>query len=183
MTERNPPRRRLSFTLKAILVVLGLLSIPLGLLGQRYQTYRRERQTASHFVGRPCQALFYDDSNFGHWLTPVFGENIFESCIYFEAGQGVSEADLARLHELSNIRAMYLGSPSITDQGLQNLRHHPSLQNLWLDGTSITEEGLRHLATIPHLQRLSVTASDQISASALEELKQKLPKLALVKPY
>jgi hypothetical protein len=71
----------------------------------------------------------------------------------------VSDALLARLGELTNLRSLSLNGTNVTDAGLDYVRRVPSLQDLSLYGTSVTDAGLKHLKGMSSLQHLNLAGN------------------------
>lgn len=111
---------------------------------------------------------------------------------------GVSNAGLAYLSELKNLRALNLLGTSVTDDGLAHLARLTGLCVLWLAKTKITGAGLAHLAGLKSLRMLGLSGtaisdadlfhlktlsnleylaldSTQVTGEGVEELKKALP--------
>ena len=86
-----------------------------------------------------------------------------------DRGYGVSEADLARLAGLRQLKLLDLRENPIGDAGLEHLAKLTQLEWLILDRTQITSAGLAHLARLPRLRRLSL-ADCEIDDAGLESL-------------
>ncbi|MCL6503232.1 MAG: trypsin-like peptidase domain-containing protein, partial [Pirellulales bacterium] len=68
-----------------------------------------------------------------------------------------SDADLAQLARLANLRELYLNRTLITDVGMERLAECSTLEVLAAAGTQTTGRGLAALAKLPRLQRLSLS--------------------------
>ena len=68
--------------------------------------------------------------------------------------RNITDAGLAHLAALPQLRELWLDGNQITDAGLAHLAALPQLQKLFLDGTQITDAGLAHLAGLTQLQEL-----------------------------
>jgi serine/threonine protein kinase/uncharacterized protein YjbI with pentapeptide repeats len=68
-----------------------------------------------------------------------------------------SDADLATLARLANLRELYLNRTLITDVGMERLAECSTLEVLAAADTQITGRGLAALAKLPRLQRLSLS--------------------------
>jgi hypothetical protein len=81
----------------------------------------------------------------------------------------VSDADIARLSNIENLRALFIDFLPIGDTGIHALCSHPNLRELGVAGTMITDASLQFAATIPHLKKLRV-ANTQITGVGLRAL-------------
>ena len=57
------------------------------------------------------------------------------------SGTHITDAGLSRLHALTNLQSLYLGSTYVTDVGLKHLEGLVKLRTLILIGTTVTFEG------------------------------------------
>jgi Leucine-rich repeat (LRR) protein len=80
-------------------------------------------------------------------------------------GGNVTDAGLASLEGLSQLRVLNLSYRSITDAGLAHVEKLGNLRELGLGGTDITGEGLKHLRGLEHLETLYLEATDIDDAS------------------
>jgi Leucine Rich repeat len=71
-------------------------------------------------------------------------------------GTRVGDGDLARLHDLAQVRDLCLAETNITDEGLAHLRGLTRLQKLDLRGTRITDKGLAYLRGLSELRDLDL---------------------------
>ncbi len=72
----------------------------------------------------------------------------------------VTNAGLAHLAGLTNLKELNLSETGITDAGLVTLKGMKSLQRLELCGTRITDAGLEHLSGLSSLQILDLSFTD-----------------------
>ena len=90
-------------------------------------------------------------------------------------GGRLTNAGLAHLGGLSNLRYLHISSVGITDTGLAHLKPLQRLEHFELNALQVTDAGLAHLEELPRLQRvwlISTAATD----AGLTRLKQALPK-------
>jgi hypothetical protein len=86
----------------------------------------------------------------------------------------ISDAGLAHLSGMSQLRLLDLGGARITDEGLKQLaQHHPCLGELILNNTLVTDAGMATLAKMPHLRIVSLASTD-ITDAGLKTLAEKL---------
>jgi Leucine-rich repeat (LRR) protein len=72
----------------------------------------------------------------------------------------ITEAGLANLKDLGNLRQLALSGNNITDAALAHLAGLRQLEELTLDGENITDAGLAHVAQLPNLQKLTIAEID-----------------------
>jgi hypothetical protein len=77
-----------------------------------------------------------------------------------------SDAAMVHLKGLKSVCELDLGYSDITDAGLASIADLTELRSLYLYGTKVTDDGLRHLRRLDKLETL-VLASDQFSDAAL----------------
>lgn len=92
------------------------------------------------------------------------------------ACRGVSDAGLAKLAQLTNLRSLSLRGTKLTDEAADVLAKFTLLQQLDLDSTTITDTGVAKLLTLASLKRLvlaktGITDSGVASLAKLKELK------------
>jgi hypothetical protein len=93
-------------------------------------------------------------------------------------GTYVSEAGLAALRELPNLRALSLRNTDATDAWLPRVAVLPKLEELNLAGTPVSEEGLDHLRPLTKLRILDLPRTE-VSGPVFAHL-AKLPSLEMV---
>ena len=84
-------------------------------------------------------------------------------------GTHITDAGLAHLGDLARLRTLCLNSTGITGEGLRHLEHLPDLQSLWLGGNQVNENGLGHLERLARLRVLGLHGLkvDEAAFSAL----------------
>tara|TARA_R110002096_G_scaffold206192_10_gene392395 strand:- start:10797 stop:12452 length:1656 start_codon:yes stop_codon:yes gene_type:complete len=90
----------------------------------------------------------------------------------------VSDAGLATIGKMSNLRQLKVEKTTISDAGLKHLTGLKNLEYLNLYGTQVTDSGLAHLSGLSNLSRLYLWQSKATSDGA-ENLKKKLPKVII----
>lgn len=116
----------------------------------------------------------------------------------------VTDASLAHLKGLTNLRGLWLNNDRITDAGLVHLKGLTGLQGLYLGCTGITDSGLAHLEGLTNLTELSIHTtkvtdsglvhlrrmtklrtlrirSTAVTDAGLEDLKTFLPRISIVR--
>ncbi len=83
--------------------------------------------------------------------------------------RGVSDAGLAHIKNLVNLRSLSLSSNGITDAGLEHLAGLEKLDSLQIRGTKVSDAGLAHIKNLVNLRSLSLSG-DRITNAGLEHL-------------
>jgi len=92
------------------------------------------------------------------------------------AGTGVTDAGLAHLAGLTNLTMLTLAATSVTDAGLAHLAGLTNLTILNLRSTGVTDAGLAHLTGLTNLKTLDLTACDGVTDAGVAVVKEKLPR-------
>jgi hypothetical protein len=90
----------------------------------------------------------------------------------------VSEAALAHLKDLSNLRHLHLNH-KVTDRGLVHLQQLQDLTTLAFTEAPITDAGLEHLAKIATLRQVSLAGS-KVTSEGLQRLRAALPNCRVI---
>jgi len=86
----------------------------------------------------------------------------------------VTDDGLRDIGSIATLERLWVPGTSISDRGIDHLRHHPQLYSLVLTNTSVTDAAVKDLVTIRSLRHLDVT-NTEISAAGLQQLKARLP--------
>ena len=81
-----------------------------------------------------------------------------------------TDADMAELGKLSQLRLLVVEGPQVTDAGLVHLKGLSQLQILGMSGTQVTDAGLVHLKGLSQLQTLYLFSA-QVTDAGLVHLK------------
>ena len=167
--NRSRPRRfRLLFTLTLALLLTGLIA-PVALPAyQQHQVVAEIEQWGGHVELEPGGP---------QWLRDLLGQRLGRCLDEVRSvdlrGTPISDADLAWLARLPNLRQLSLDTTAVTDAGLARLERLRQLEVLSLAGTQVTDAGLEHLQKLPKLRQLE-TAGTQVSSAGLQQLQQRL---------
>lgn len=138
--------RRFQFSIRSLLLLMLLASLPLGWMA--FQQAKRERrwrrfhaiqklggQLDLHFCdkGEPCEGDGADD----HPPWYIIAVRLPKS--------RVTDADLALVESIGTLKELDLSETAVTDQGLLRLDHLQKLERLDLHGTRVTEAGISRL--------------------------------------
>ena len=90
----------------------------------------------------------------------------------------LNDRELATIARHPSLQVLVLDGTSITDHGLQALRHARQLELLSLERTSITDAGIAAIETLPHLRVLNVSQT-AVSSDCLPSL-ERMPSLQVL---
>jgi hypothetical protein len=93
------------------------------------------------------------------WLQKALGDEYFHRvvCIGLDGERTPTDADLVPIARLRNVKLLYLGGGSITDDGLKELKDLMDLRLLVLWGNPISGDGLKHLRDLKELRHLDLS--------------------------
>ena len=83
--------------------------------------------------------------------------------------KGATDAELARLGKLVDLRQLHLNATPVTGAGLAHLKQLPKLANLYLSGAPVGDDGAAHLGAMPWLKHLDLSAT-QITDDGLQHI-------------
>ena len=86
----------------------------------------------------------------------------------------ISDEGIKPLQSLTNLQSLNLDNTRLTDDGMPYLSELNNLSFLHLGSTLITDDGLSHLEKLTRLADLKVTRT-AVSAAGVAKLKEKLP--------
>ena len=90
-------------------------------------------------------------------------------------GTMLTDAGLAHLSGLPNLNELYLKGTTVTDDELPKLSRLTNLKVVWLDGTAVTDLGPAHLSGLKNLEFLILNNSTAVTDEGVEELQKALP--------
>ena len=93
----------------------------------------------------------------------------------------ITGAGLRHLKDLANFRFLDLDSSSVTDEGLEGVKHLRQLTGLELHRTKITAAGLVHLEGLTNLRNIWLPKHESITEDVMHKLRKKLPKTSIGK--
>jgi hypothetical protein len=157
-------RRRLSFSLRTLLILTTLASIVLGVGGNILLRARRQRALVAR-IESLSGSVVYDfelgDRSAGkalvrHWGSWLLGKDAVASVVHVGLQPLEAEHDLSWLRELPEIEQLELKGPFATDDDLEQIVQLKKLQRLRLSGTPLAPRGLRAVAAAPALRSLAI---------------------------
>ena len=175
------PRRAVRLTLRALIVLIAVIAVPVAWKTNRARAQRRavdalERKNA--FVLRDFETLGPGGRKTGApwaptWFRRRLGDEYFgevkdvrfypdvktvkgpDGSLHYEAQP--READLAPLEVLVSLQELTVQDAPITDADLAHLAGLKRLKRLDLSNVEITDAGLVHLSGLEDLQSLTIT--------------------------
>jgi hypothetical protein len=183
-TTPNPKRRWLQFSLWTLMVLIVLVSVPLGWLAFEITQgkARREAVVAIRQFGGQVQ---YDTGDgdmldpFGsvipkkpEWLRKLLGDDFFATATLVDlSGNKDTDAGLVHLRGMTGLRVLTLNDSDVTDAGLAHLRGLTKLEGLDLRNAKATDAGLVHLQGLKKLEVLDLS-NTQVTDAGLVHLER-----------
>ena len=146
--QREEGRSPLSFNAWIAIAVGLLVVIVLGLHVRVYLRYRHERKVTAEAwrLGGSPQVI-----RLATWPMSVLADRwepygrLFDRLAGVHLGDTATDADLAHLSGLTELRALYLYDTQVTDAGLVHLAGLTKLRGLSLSDTRATDAGVAEL--------------------------------------
>ena len=173
MTEKPKPRRRwFRFSLTTLLIVVLVLSLPLGWLAMKMVRAERQRK-AVEAIAKTGGYVFYDfecrngipiyyeepPAPAPAWLLKRLGVDFFADVVqaHFAYVSRIGDADLQHIRSLTSLHELGLNNTLVTDAGLVHLKGLTRLERLELSETQIAGDGLQHLTGLESLEDLDLS--------------------------
>jgi hypothetical protein len=156
--DTGKPRRRLSITLRAFLMVVLVVGL---VLGWKVNRARRQR-IAVDAIRAEFGSVSYDwelspaprtGPKVPAWLRRLAGDDMFQRADFMWANGGGATP---HLKDLPGLRRLVIHGP-LTDRQLEDIGKVSSLQSLELWDSDMTDSGLANLAGLRRLTELSFT--------------------------
>ncbi len=150
-------RRWLQFSLRSVLVTMGLAALAMSLLG--VPLFRLRQQIAiSERLQKAGARLTWegvDGTVMDRLAEKLFGEKaaVHVTEVVWDRVE-LSPSDLADLEWLEHVQVIDLGWSAINDDGMVPMRGLRHLRYLNIDGATITDRGLGYLSGCRRLERL-----------------------------
>ena len=171
-TVPEPKRRWLQFSVRAVLLLMVVIAVPLGWTMHKVRQ-QRDAVVALESVG--CEVEYRSDDwppTVSNWLWKMLGDDAVATVISVESTfGGVSDAGLAKLRGLTQLKSLQLSGKEFTDAGLVNLRGLTQLESLILCYTQVTDAGLVHIQGLTRLRHLDLGGT-QVTDAGLVNLRQ-----------
>src|SRR4051812_5946207 len=152
----HPNRRWFQFSMRALVSLMTVLSLPLGWLAYERNQVRKRQADIAEFEKLGGFAHF-DESQPPHpaWLRPLLGDDSLGELVGMQFfGSPATNAELAPLSRMTRLQSLSLDESQVTDAGLMHLARLTDLRELSLDHTRVTDAGLVHLAGLSKLKTL-----------------------------
>lgn len=171
-TKPRRPRRRVRFTLRTLLVLVLLLSLPLAYLAVRIRRGQVQQRAAGHVNELGGMVVYYHQLDMSgnyygrsepgapRWVRSLLGDDVFRQVVAVNLHQcEVHDDDLPNFTSLEHLAALDLGCTQVTDRGLVQLAAFANLESLDLHNTKITNDGLQHLKPLTKLKTLNISGT------------------------
>jgi len=132
----------------------------------------------NNFFGEPYELILMDSCVDDAFLAHVSALTRLKRLIIDGTATKVTDAGLANLAGMTELRGLFIPDTNVTDAGLMHLSRLPNLLALDLRGTKVTSAGVMRLVKLRQLEYLELSRW-QITAAEIAELKRALPKLAI----
>ncbi|MCU0873505.1 MAG: hypothetical protein MUE50_14280 [Pirellulaceae bacterium] len=161
-------RRCIQFGLRTLLGFMLVISLPLGWLSLKRTQAQRQRAVVQQIEELGGMAIHCGQleprepwpPRVPSWVVRSLGDDFFRTINYVDLrGARITDADLARLRALPQLRSLHLRSSQVTDTGMVYLEALPHLQTLTVEKANITDQGLIRICRLSHLRRLNLNAT------------------------
>jgi hypothetical protein len=179
----SPPRRRLRFGLRTLLISVAVMAVVFGWVARARQ---QRDAVAALRASIPGVFLLYNfqAAESGRGLRSLapdrfervrrwLGVDYFASVAAIEMSYP-TDAELRLVSRFRELRQLLLWrSVDVTDEGLSHLSTLASLKKLVLsDATNVSDEGLRYLAELTSLEELSFAAGPLVTGIGIMKLEK-----------
>ena len=173
---------RFQFSIGSLLILTVAVAIPSSWLAVEMKAAKEQQEAVKEIT--KCGGHFLYDCNLDDtdqyiptaqppgppWLRKVLTDDFFQAVVRVDIDSyEITDAGLARLAGLTQLRELLLDNAQITDAGLAHLAGLTRLELLWLDTPETTDAGLAHLAGLTRLKFLTLWHT-QITDSGLAHL-------------
>lgn len=160
-------RSRFRFSLRALLIAVGVLGVTAGWVGNILVQSRQRRATVARLLAAGAQVTYRNDDAPG--LKALIGKEYFEDVIdiYWDS-RGAARMELGHLKGLKRLESLCLVGPKVADADLVHLESLAALQDLALINTNVCGKGLDHLKGLASLRHLILHRFGGTKASAIE---------------
>lgn len=146
-------RRRFQFSIRALLVLTFLVSLPYGWHAWRQRVRDRAywRLNAFRALGGTADAQIVTDEN-----EEVSGDGAMASPRFYFialhlADSRITDKQMSLIEPLTTLKTLDLRRTRVTNAGLRHLKGLKKLRALNLEGTRVTDTGVAELAeSLPH---------------------------------
>lgn len=183
--QRPKRRRRLSFSIRGLMLFTLVVSCLLGWIGRDLYQYRTERSLYLEIEAAGGSGMIMpkgaDAYQFGmegsaelslyqRAISWVMGEHFFYRIFVLQLPKEDINQHVAKLPHFSELAILYVQDSSIDDDFIQHLAQVTTLQQLSFRGSEFENVRFQNLASLRHLREISFTQC-QLSNSLLSQLK------------
>jgi hypothetical protein len=177
-------RSKLRFTLRSLLTLGLVVSVPLIWFGGSLRRAERQR-LAVEAIREAGGVVRYDwemdnsgnviltgKTRIQQWLMESQGRDFFSDVVGVEFiyPAQADDAVLERVGELPHLKLLILSGGQVTDAGLDHLKHLSELRMLVLEESQVTDAGLAHLDGLTSIEHLDLYYP-QLTRSGLEHVR------------
>jgi hypothetical protein len=147
-------RRRMQFSLKALLVLISIAAVCVA--GVNSVLHRmRDRQRAIAALETRGGRIYFETGR-RPTLNRLIDKWLLGDVVEVYCDARITRDDMVFIEPLTTVRRLTLSNQTVTDADLMCLRPLSRLETLHLDGTSVTGEGLDQLQTFRSLRDLTL---------------------------
>ena len=167
MNEQSPKsgRRWLRFSLRSLMLLVAIVSIPLGWMAWQVNRVRNQRLIVAELSSVGGQVIYSYRSQQMRpqeppgpkWLRSLLGDDIFSDVKEVDIRHDhVTEQTLARIATLHAVHTLHMESGQISDNGLAHLAKMSTLQQVVLQSRGFSDASLAQLTKSKGLKALTV---------------------------
>ncbi len=169
----NTKRRWFQFSLRALLVLVLLVSVGMSWFAVRMEKARRQKE-AVEAIRKAGGGVVYDyepsEPLAPKWARALLGDDFFFDVFAVESWSGdFGDDEAIYLKRLTNLEVLFLKGAQITDAGLANIKELANLESVHLSDTQVTGSGIKHLQGITKLKSVDL-GNTQVTDAGLERL-------------
>jgi len=159
-------RRRFPYSLRTLLLLVLVLSVPLGWFAIEMRRARRQKEAVEAILMAGGEVI-HDSGWLGRWPADEFYSDVIAVNLI---GAEVTDAELQQLKVLTSLRGLFLSDTQVTDAGLKHLKELTYLDGLSLHDRQVGDAGLKHLKGLTNLKALSLH-NTQVTDAGLVHLR------------
>jgi hypothetical protein len=176
VTSEPPVQRRwFQFRLRALVLALLVLSLPLSWFAVRTERARRQKAAVQAIRGMGGIVVEREGASVPKWIRELFPDGFFLDVIWVNLeGPHITDAELEHLHGMCDLEELCFTYTQVTDAGLEQLGRLDNLEFLWLTGAPVTDDGLKHLEATGSLKWPGLRGT-QVTDEGIRKFQEALP--------
>lgn len=189
-TTPMPRRRRLQFSLRTLMVLVLVISVPLGWVGMKLKQARKQREFVRRIEQLGGSVMYSWESIERHrgrrsdgirgMFRQLLGEDVLATVDGLTlANCGIEDDDLKWLSGFPNLEYLRLANTPISDAGVAYVVGLDNLRRMDLSNTRISDASAAHLSNLRGLRLLYVYGTNMTPQGAAQ-LRSSLPDCAVV---